>query len=515
MLSVIRKYSGSWVIKAMLVAVAVTFFSGWAMLGYFRRGGFKSGEYAAVVNGKRIPTDRLEKSYQNLEDRFRQKLGEQFSEELAQRLHLKQQALNFLINRELILTEADRLHLQVTDIELRDNLAQFPAFKDADGKFNPARYQQVLRFQHMTPEEFEDNEKIALRIAKFEHFVKDSVRITDQDLFSAFVRENERARIQYLRIGPEEGARRVKVARAEVEKYYREHLQDFQSLARRRVQYLTLDPAGFKNQVTGVSDPTQLEDKANRLAFETAQKLQKDVQGNEILSSLAKRSGYPVKETGLLIASDLIEGSGELTGRIFALNPNEISPVISAGGKYYLAQVMEVTPPQPRPLSEVYAQIEGKLKQEKGKTETLTMATEVLASVQQAKNLERGARRFSLPKKTTGFFSRGSNSIPEIGNAPEIFEAAFQLSQEKPIGEKVYPQDNYYYVIALADRQTADRERFMKEKDDLKEKLLKMKQDIAFQGYIMNLREQADLKINFELLGEPNPANQPQPDQGQ
>jgi len=31
----------------------------------------------------------------------------------------------------------------------------------------------------------------------------------------------------------------------------------------------------------------------------------------------------------------------------------------------------------------------------------------------------------------------------------------------------------------------------------------------------MNLREQADLKINFELLGEPNPANQPQPDQEQ
>jgi len=511
MLSVIRKYSGSWVIKAMLIAVAVTFFSGWAMIGYFRRGGFKSGEYAAVVNGERIPTDRLEKSYKNLEDRFRQKLGEQFSEELAARLHLKQQALNFLINRELILGEADRLHLQVTDEELRDSLTQFPAFRDADGKFSPTRYQQVLRFQRMTPDEFEGNEKIALQIAKFEHFIKDSVRITDQEVYSDFVRQNERAKIQYLKIGPEDGARRAKVARPDVEKYYQGHLQDFQSPSRRRIAYVSLDPADFKNQITGVSDPAQIEDKANRLAFETAQKLQKDIQGSEKLSALAKRSHHAVKETGLITAGDQIEGSGELATRVFALNPNEISPVISAGGKYYLAQVMEVSAPQPQPLSAVFAEIEGKLKIEKGKTETLALATEALAAVQGAKNLERAARRFNLPLKTTDFFSRGSNAIPDLGSVPELVESAFLLSKEKPLGEKVYPQGSNYYLIALVGRQTAERDKFLKDKDDIKDKLLKMKQDIAFQGYIMNLREQADLKINFELLGEPNPADQQQP----
>jgi len=511
MLSVIRKYSGSWLIKAMLIAVAVTFFSGWAMIGYFRRGGFSGGEYAAIVNGERIPTDRLEKSYQNLEDRFRQKLGEQFTEELAQRLHLKQQALNFLINRELILSEAERLHLVITEDELRDSLAQFPAFRDADGRFNPARYQQVLRLQRMTPEDFESNQRIALQIAKFEHFVKDSVRITEQDVYSDFVRQNERAKIQYIKIGPQEGARRIKVTRAELEKYYKDHLLDFQNPSRRRIAYVALDPASFKSQVTEISDPTRLEDKTNRLAFEAAQKLQKDAQGNEKLSLLAKRSGYPFQETGLIASGDQIEGSGELTSRAFALNPSEISPVISAGGKYYLVQVTEVTAPQPKPLSAVSTEIEDRLKQEKGKTETLALATEALASVQGAKNLERATRKLNLPVKTTDFFSRGSNSIPEIGNTPEIFEAAFQLTKEKPIGEKVYPQDNNYYVIALADRQTADRDRFLKEKDDIRDKLLRMKQDIAFQGYIMNLREQADLKINFELLGEPNPADQQQP----
>ena len=511
MLSVIRKYSGSWLIKAMLIAVAITFFSGWALLGYFRKGGFGSGEYAAIVNGQRIPTDRLEKSYQNLEDRFRQRMGEQFSEELAQRLHLKQQALNFLINRELILGEVERLHLQVTDEEIRDSLTQFPAFRDADGNFSPSRYQQVLSFQRMTADEFESNQKIALQISKFEHFIKDSVRITDQELYSDFVRQNERAKIQYLKIGPEEGSRRAKVTRADLEKYYQGHLQDFQYPSRRRIAYISLDPASFTNQVKGVTDPAQIEDKANRLAFETAQKLQKDIQGNEKLSSLARRSNHPVKETGLITVGEQIEGSGELTGRVFTLNPNEISPVISAGGKYFLAQVTEVSAPQPKPLSAVSAEIESKLKIEKGKSETLTLATEALAAVAGAKNLERAARRFNLPLKTTDFFPRGSNSIPDLGNVPDIVESAFLLSKEKPIGEKVYPQDSDYYIIALVERQTAERDKYLKEKDDIRDKLLGMKQDIAFQGYIMNLREQAELKINFELLGEPNPADQQQP----
>jgi len=55
----------------------------------------------------------------------------------------------------------------------------------------------------------------------------------------------------------------------------------------------------------------------------------------------------------------------------------------------------------------------------------------------------------------------------------------------------------------LVDRETADREKFLARKEEIRDKLLKMKQDIAFQGYIMNLRERADLKINFDRLGEP------------
>jgi len=501
MLSVIRKHSGSWMVKAILIAVAVTFFGGFGILTLFRRG-CEAEDTVARVNGKQISHSLLEKSYENLKSRYRERLGSQFDDELAQRLQLKQQSLNLLINRELILDEARRLRFTVTEQEVTDILARIPGFQDSNGKFSRARYEQILRFNRTAPEEYEANQRLALLIAKFERFVKSSVRITDDEVSADFVKRNERAKLSYLKIGPAEGARRAKVGRSEIEEYYGEHQKDFQNPPRRRFIYAVFDPSLHREGIGEDLDQAEIEDKSNRLAWEAAQKAAKDARENESLSELGKRHNLSVRETGFISSDADIDGSPELAARAFALLPGEISPAIFAGGKYYLLQTAEVKPAETKPLAEVSGDIRKKLEEEKGKSEALNIATDALESLQETRSLRRVSRRFGLPLQKTEFFSRGDTSVPGIGNSPEIFQAAFSLSKEQPNGEKVYSFEGNYYLISLEDREKADLNQLAEEKDEIKQKMLTLKQEVAFQGYLMNLREKADLEINFEKLEE-------------
>ena len=502
MLSVIRKHSGSWMIKVILIAVAVTFFGGFGILTLFRGGGCGAADAVATVNGKPIPQTLLEKSYQNLKQRYQERLGNRFNEELAQSLQLKQQALNLLINRELILGEAARLNLSVTDAEVAEVLARTPGFLDSEGRFSRARYEQIMRFNRTTPEEYEKNQRLALLIAKFEQFVRNSVRITDDEVSADYIKRNERAKLSYLRIGPEEGARKVRVPREEIEQYYRKHSGDFQKPSRRRIVYIAFDPRTYQDRVEGDLDQASREDKSNMMAWKDAQRIAKDAQENESLVDLGKRHNLSVKDSGLVAAGGGIDGSPELATRAFALLPNEISPAIFAGDKYYLLQVAEVKASQPQPLEEVSDTIRNTLKREKGKAEALDIATDALGALQETRSLRRVARRFGLSVEETDFFSRGEVNIPGIGNSPEIAQAAFLLTKEKPIGEKVFPLNGQYYLISLKDRERADLKKFQEEKEEIKQKMLTLKEEVAFQGYLMNLREKADLKIEFQLLEE-------------
>ena len=61
----------------------------------------------------------LKRQYRNLEQRYSQMFGDQWSPELAEQLGLGRQALEQLINRQVLIEEARRLGIEVSDDEVR------------------------------------------------------------------------------------------------------------------------------------------------------------------------------------------------------------------------------------------------------------------------------------------------------------------------------------------------------------------------------------------------------------
>ena len=86
---------------------------------------------AATVGGEEISYGELQRAYRQTESAYRDAYGGQFTPELARQLQLPLQVLEGLVEQRILLAEADRMGLAVSDSELQQELLRQPGLIDA------------------------------------------------------------------------------------------------------------------------------------------------------------------------------------------------------------------------------------------------------------------------------------------------------------------------------------------------------------------------------------------------
>jgi peptidyl-prolyl cis-trans isomerase D len=150
-----------------------------------------SGRTVAKVDGYVITSDDLNRVYRNLYENYRQVLKDQFNESFTK--IIKSQALRELIEHRLLLQEAERVGLRVTDEELQAHIMRIPAF-NRDGKFDKRSYDFYLNRINATPAIFESSQREYLLRQKLEQLVEDGVTVTDAELSAAYASKNPKAK---------------------------------------------------------------------------------------------------------------------------------------------------------------------------------------------------------------------------------------------------------------------------------------------------------------------------------
>jgi len=141
-------------------------FVGWGSYDY----GKKQGT-VAVVGDRQVSLDEYQREYSFLYEQYSKMFGEQFNQEIAKQLNLSEIAYNLVIQKNLLLSYADELRLDVTDEDIAKELIQMPAFLK-DGKFNKETYVQVLLQNRTNPTDFENSLKRDLLLQKMENVFK-------------------------------------------------------------------------------------------------------------------------------------------------------------------------------------------------------------------------------------------------------------------------------------------------------------------------------------------------------
>jgi peptidyl-prolyl cis-trans isomerase D len=200
MLKTMREGSALFV-KAVMAFVVVTFvgtiFVVWGVKSTPGELG-RRGVVAAVGNTE-IMADEYQQAYRRQVEMYKQLFGDKLDDKLLESMNLKQQVLDRLIRRTLVLQYADRMQLEVGPEELVAEIQRIPAFAGQDG-FNRQRYLDVLRANRLTPERFEAEMRRDLTERKIEGLVRDSVKVSEAEARDVFSRVRRQVTVEVVQL---------------------------------------------------------------------------------------------------------------------------------------------------------------------------------------------------------------------------------------------------------------------------------------------------------------------------
>jgi peptidyl-prolyl cis-trans isomerase D len=231
------------VLGAVVLAFVATIFLDW---GWQRSS--RPDAHVATVGGQDVTLHDFQMTHTNLTDFYRRLYQDRFTEDFARTLNLKQQALDTIVQRKLLLREAKRQGIVVSDAELIEKVQAYPVFQ-ANGQFDHSRYTQVLRLSRLTPVDFEQNQREDLLLGKLENLIKDGVQVTEAEVKQAFIHDKEQVSAEYLPIDPGQFAAQVDLSATDLSTYYQAHLERFRKPEQAHIAYVIVDPESFTASV--------------------------------------------------------------------------------------------------------------------------------------------------------------------------------------------------------------------------------------------------------------------------
>ncbi|HTY80891.1 MAG TPA: SurA N-terminal domain-containing protein [Candidatus Bathyarchaeia archaeon] len=444
-------------LKLILLFVIVAFIA--TSFLYFgsdslRLGNARSNSLASV-NGEEIPPARFQRVQRNYIEYYRRTYQQDITPEMAERLGLTQQVINDLIQEALVLQQAKREGITVSDEELRLRIQSIPAFQE-DGRFSRERYLMQLRQIRIEPAEFENEVRREMLRQKMEAMVKDGIKVSGAEVEQVYNARFERVRAAWAQVEIQPLMAQVTVSDADAEAYLKTHEARFSRPERRRIQYVLISP---KTLVQAVSEAdAEAYYKEHRAEFEKPQRLK----ASHILvrvpptggSEAENKSRAKVEEAirrakagedfGKL-ARELSEdtatanqggdlgfvGKGEMVPQfeeaVFALKKGEISPQpVRTPFGYHAIKVVDVQDGGLQPFREVAARIKERLGAERSEKAAQAKADEARTALLGAKDFVAEAKKLGLEVKEATA-ARG-DGLEGIGRDPQLEDAMFGLA---------------------------------------------------------------------------------------
>jgi peptidyl-prolyl cis-trans isomerase D len=396
-----------------------------------------------------------------------------------------QQALDQLLDEKMLALEATRLGLSVSDEEHADFLKKLvPTAFAGDTFIGYDRYSAEVqaRFQ-MTVPEFETEVKGALLQQKFQQLVTDGITASDDEVQEEFRRENEKIKLDYAVIKPDDLASKVEVSEADLAAYFDKNKSGYTVPERRTLDYALLSLADLR-QRTQISDEDlkvyyqghinqyKVEDRAHvaHILFKTvgmtdAEAAEVRKKAEDVLNkakhggSFADLAKQYSEDTSKDKGGDLgwiVRGQTvpEFEAAAFSLPKGSISDLVKTQYGFHIIQVIERENARTQTLDEVKASILNQLQTQNAEKLGQTISNQIADEIRRGGRVPVAdlAKKFNM---TTGEAKQveATQPLPEIGNAPGLMDTFFR-QRVGDLGAPIHT-DAGYVVVSVKDVQPA------------------------------------------------------------
>lgn len=186
MLKKMREGSAYFIKGVMLVVVLAfigTIFVVWGVKS--TPGDLTRRGVVATVAGTDITVEDYQQALRQQIEVYRQLFGDKLDDKLLESLNLKQQVVEQLVRRLLVLQYAERIGVWVSAEELADEIRRMPVFGGKDG-FSRQRYLDILKANRLTPERFEAEMRRTMTERKMEALIRGAVKVSEAEARDAF-----------------------------------------------------------------------------------------------------------------------------------------------------------------------------------------------------------------------------------------------------------------------------------------------------------------------------------------
>lgn len=528
MLQFMRKQAGSWFVKILLGAIIVVF-----VLYFGSMGGGKGGEAIATVNGKPITYGEFQTEYRNMIDMLRQYYQGALTDEMLKQLNLKKQAFDKILNRAVINEMAGRLKISVTDGEIRQAIASYPAFQK-DGAFSQEYYQRILRQNKLSAEDFETMQRNGILAEKLRKVITEGAVVSDLEARDFYRLQNEKINLQFIRLSPESFHSRVKYTDSDLEKHLKDNPDGFRVQEKIQVQYIIFSAselagsaeisedeinsfyslygkkfakAGKVPPLSEVKGKIVSEIKSYRgmdAASREAKRAYETIYQESNFEEYARKGSLRVHSTDVFSKDTIpaeIRDLKDIGSQLFTLKKDDITPPVPSEKGYYLFRIVAQKPSYLPSLAEVKRSVENSYINAEASKLAAAEADRILAELKKGGDFSKTAAENGLKISDTGMFIAGSPRIPNIGDSRDISLSLAGLSEKNPYPAKVFAVNAVPVIVKFKDRQLADEKGFNKEA--LKSALTRAKENAIYEAWLNQAKENLSSSGKLKIIKDP------------
>jgi peptidyl-prolyl cis-trans isomerase D len=397
-----------------------------------------------------------------------------------------QQILQQLVFQKELEYEAKRLGITVSDDELADRIRQFLPMAVSGGSFiGKDQYAALVqqRFQLTVPV-FEEYLRQSLLEEKFRKLVTDGISVGPAELQDEFRFKNEKVKLDYAAIKPEELEAKITPSDAEIKATYEKNKSRHQVPERRSVRYALLDVNQLRQNLQISDEMLKQQYQANiqqyqvpnqvhvqHILFRTVGKTDAEVEevrkkAEDVLKQAKK--GAKFDELAKKYSED--PGSKDKGGDLswirqgqtvpefektaFSLAPGQISDLVKTQYGFHIIKVLEKETAHTKPFEQVKDSIRAPLLLTQADKQASDTADQLSAAIRRSNkvSLDDLAKQYHLTLGETRPVS-ATDPLLEFGSSPEVKEAIFRLRA----GELSLPirNDRGYVVLSLKSVQPA------------------------------------------------------------